>query len=112
MKVKNLNGGTRNKLSGSRWLAHWEAFSGQHVYYCFVKGCTGQIAAGGLVQKESRAEKNWFVVPLCEECNKKSGQDLDIWDQATLVSTSISEVVVNPGVKQDFNQRAMGMELT
>jgi hypothetical protein len=112
MKVKNLNGGTRNKIDASMWLAHWKAFGGQHAEYCFVKGCTGQIAAGGLVHKESRAEKDWFVVPLCEECNKKSGQDLDIWDQATLVSTNIGEVAVNPGLKQDSPQRAMGMEST
>ena len=85
MRVKNLNGTTEKPSSGS-WLAHWERASGQNAFMCFVTGCIKRPSAGGRVQRDSPTDKRWYVVPLCDDCNKAHGRDLDIWDAATLVS--------------------------
>jgi hypothetical protein len=70
--------------SGS-WLAHWEKLSGLRAFMCFAKGCFGRPSVGGHVQKDRRTDQSWYVVPLCSACNTKRGQDLDVWDYATLV---------------------------
>jgi hypothetical protein len=85
MRVRNLNGENQSKYSGATLLAHWERFSRQVAYRCFVIGCKNKSSTGGHVQKDSPTDRNWFVVPLCEECNSKAGQDVDIWDMAKLV---------------------------
>jgi hypothetical protein len=86
MKVRNLNKVAQVNCSSGSWLAHWEKLSGLKAFMCFSKGCFGRPAVGGHVQKESRTDKRWYVVPLCNDCNQKRGQDLDVWDAATLVS--------------------------
>jgi hypothetical protein len=93
MKVKNLNGATHS-LHGGNWLAHWEKYSGQNAYMCFAKGCIKRPIAGGRVQKDSLIDATWYVIPLCSDCNKKNGQDLDIWDAATFVSTNVLRISV------------------
>jgi hypothetical protein len=84
MRVKNLNRAAQTKRGG--WLAHWEKISGQNACLCFAKDCINQPSIGGLVQKDGSTDESWYVVPLCDDCNKKTGQDLDIWDLATLVA--------------------------
>lgn len=91
MRVKNLNGTSQNNCSCGSWLAHWSKFSGQVANRCFVNGCTTVHSVGGHVQKDSATDKNWYIVPLCSACNNKKGQDLDIWDGASLVSANVSE---------------------
>jgi hypothetical protein len=109
MRVKNLNRATQTKCKASSWLAHWEKITGQNASLCFVKDCIDQPSAGGLVQKDGSSDQNWYVVPLCDHCSKKTGQDLDIWDLATLVpavETSLSPLV--PRVRQILALRAAG----
>jgi hypothetical protein len=89
MRVKNLNGTTQNLCSTGSWFAHWEKFSGQNAFMCFTKGCIKRPSVGGQVQKDSPTDKSWYVIPLCDDCNKKRGQDLDIWDSAKLVSVNV-----------------------
>ena len=91
MRVKNLNGVPSNKCSSSSWLAHWEKLSGQNAYMCFAKGCINTPSVGGQVQKDSPTDTSWYVIPLCEDCNKKRGQDLDIWDTTRLVPANVIE---------------------
>lgn len=66
-------------------LARWEKTTGQSAFLCFVKDCIKMPTAAGLVQKDSPADGSWYIVPLCRDCNSKTGQDLDIWDEAVLV---------------------------
>jgi hypothetical protein len=94
MRVKNLNKAGRDKSSSGSWLRHWEKHSGQNAWMCYVQGCIGRPSAGGRVQKDSLVDRNWYVIPLCADCNDKSGQNLDIWDEATLVSARESAAVV------------------
>jgi hypothetical protein len=94
MLVKNLNGIPRDAGAGNDWLAHWEKFSGQTAYQCFVKGCTNRLSVGGHVQKDSATDTSWYVVPLCDDCNRKEGRDLEIWDMATLVPLADCDAAV------------------
>jgi hypothetical protein len=94
MRVKNLNKAAQDKSSGGSWLTHWEKHSGQNAWMCYVQGCIGRPSAGGRVQKDGSTDRGWYVIPLCATCNDKSGQDLEIWAEATLVSARESEFVV------------------
>ena len=85
MKVKNLNGTTRNLSGGGSGLSHWETVSGQNAWMCFVKGCIQRPSVVGLVQKDTSLDITWYLVPLCDNCSQKQGQDLDIWDAPLLV---------------------------
>jgi hypothetical protein len=86
MKMKKLNGASPNKSSSGTWLAYWEKLSGQSAYLCFGQGCINTPSVGALVQKDSLSDKKLYVIPLCQDCNKKREQDLDIWDTRTLIS--------------------------
>jgi hypothetical protein len=91
MTVRNLGGATQIKCNSSSWLAHWEIFSGQNAVMCFAEGCINRPSFGGQVQKDSPTDKNWYVIPLCNDCNNKRGQDLDIWDTANLAPANVIE---------------------
>jgi hypothetical protein len=106
MKVRNLNGTTRVSAS---WLAHWEARSGQTAYGCFVVGCRNRRSVGGLVQKADTADTDWYVVPLCEDCGRMTGHDLDIWDLAKLVPADADRTHEKPHEKQPAPSRAPAM---
>jgi hypothetical protein len=95
MRVKNLNKATQGRSSGS-WLTFWEKHTGQNAWMCYAQGCIGRPSAGGRVQKDSPIDRNWYVIPLCADCNDHSGQDLDIWDEATLVPARENEALVIP----------------
>ena len=86
MKVKKPNGASPNKSSSGTWLAYWEKLSGQSAYLCFGQGCINTPSVGALIQKDSLTDKNLYVIPLCQDCNKKREQDLDIWDTKTLIA--------------------------
>jgi len=93
LRVRNLNGSTQGSSTTGSWLTYWEKFSGQTAYGCFVSGCKNKRSVGGHVQKDSTTDKSWYIVPLCDECSKKTGQDLDVWDLAMLVPANIARVV-------------------
>jgi len=91
MRVRNLNSAPQMTCSSSDWLRHWEKCSGQTAYQCFVSGCRGRRSVAGLVQKPGANDAGWYVVPLCEECNKRTGEDLEIWDLARLVPVNVAK---------------------
>lgn len=91
MKVRKTNGTVSSKSSAGTWLAYWEKLSGQSAYLCFGQGCINTPSVGVIVQTDSPTDKNLYVIPLCQDCNKKKGQDLDIWDTRTLVSVDAIE---------------------
>jgi hypothetical protein len=85
MKVRNLNATVPNTEDGASRLSYWERLSGLNAFMCYAKGCIRRPSVGGHIQKDSLIDRNWYVIPLCDDCGGKSGQDLDIWDAATLV---------------------------
>ena len=86
MKMKKTIGTSPIKSSAGTWLAYWEKLSGQSAYLCFGQGCINTPSVGALVQKDSLTDKNMYVIPLCDNCNRKSGKELDIWETRTLVT--------------------------
>jgi hypothetical protein len=92
MRVRNLNGASQLAHSNGTWLTHWEKFSGQTAYQCFVSGCRNSRSVGGLVQKVNPVDTNWYVIPLCEECNTHIGRELEIWDMAMLVPVNVAKI--------------------
>jgi len=92
MIVRNLNGLAQNRYSGTVLLAHWDRFSRQTAYRCFVKGCRNKCTVGGCVQKDGAADENWYIIPLCDDCNRKKSQSLEIWDHVRLIPVSSANV--------------------
>jgi hypothetical protein len=93
MRVKNLNGTPQNTRTSGSWLAYWELYSGQNAYMCVSDGCIMRPSVGAHVQMDSPTDKSWYVIPLCADCSKKRGQDLDIWDMAKLVPVNSTGIV-------------------
>ena len=91
MKVRRTNGTLLNKSNAGTWLAYWEKLSGQNGYMCFGRGCINTPSVGALVQKDSPTDQDLYVIPLCDDCNKKIGQELEIWDTTKLVSVDAIE---------------------
>jgi len=92
MKVININGTSDNVCNCGSWLNHWKNFSKQSLpTYCSKKGCTKKPEVGAHVQKDSLYDKNWYIVPLCKDCNAKTRGSLEISDFITLVSANINE---------------------
>jgi hypothetical protein len=86
MKVRRTNGTLSNKSGTAAWLAYWEKLSGHSAYLCFGQSCINTPSVGAVVQRDSLTDKSFYVIPLCRDCNKKKGEELDIWDTRTLVS--------------------------
>jgi hypothetical protein len=107
MRVRNLNGVSAGAGDGVSWLARWEKFSGQNAFMCFAEGCINRPSAGGRVLRDSLTDRNWYVIPLCKECNEKSGKDLEIWDPANLVSVHAIEALEMPTPAQDSSPRVL-----
>ena len=91
MRVKNLTGTTPNRCSCGSWLVHWKNFSRRPAKDCSVIRCPGSATVGGHVQKDSPADRNWYVVPLCDSCNSNRGQDLEIYNTTVLVPANVKE---------------------
>ena len=92
MKVNNVNGTSDNTCKCGSWLAHWKNFSGQEIpTYCAEKACTAKPDVGAHVQKDSTADKSWYIVPLCSPHNRETGKSLNLVDSAVLVSANVSQ---------------------
>ena len=92
MKVTNINGTSDNTCSCGSWLEHWKNFSNQSLpSYCPEKSCTKKPEVGAHIQKDSIFDKSWYIVPLCKDCNAKTGGSLEIGDSIALVSANVSE---------------------
>jgi len=92
MIVNNLNGTSDNICKCGSWLNHWKNFSGQSLPdRCPVKNCGNKPEVGAHVQKNSSYDKNWYIIPICQDCNAKTYSSLEISDYITLVSANKSE---------------------
>ena len=78
MKVRNLNGTSQNDCSCGSWLKHWEKHSHKKADLCSAYGCMHKATKGGHVQKEDPADMHWYIVPLCDSCNNRFGQELSL----------------------------------
>lgn len=92
MKLNNINGTSQNYCNCGSWLKHWKNFSKQSLpTYCPEKSCRNTPEVGAHVQKDSSYDKNWYIIPLCSECNKYTNGSLDVSDSIVLVSANTSQ---------------------
>jgi len=92
MKVKNINGTSAKTCKCGSWLNHWKNFNGQSLpNYCPEVKCTKKPEVGAHVQKDSATDSNWYIIPLCQTHNAKTGESLEISDSIKLVSANVSE---------------------
>lgn len=81
-QVKNLNGTSDNKVpnSYSSWLDFWEKKTGKKAGEC--GHCTSKAEVGAHVQKADGNDKSWYIVPLCQKCNKKvSSEEFTVYEE-------------------------------
>ncbi|WP_207153374.1 hypothetical protein [Prevotella herbatica] len=76
MFVTNVNGSARYSApSGySSWLDYWNAHASHRAYRCGATDChhRGDLV-GAHVQKAYSSDQSWYIVPLCNSCNQRTG---------------------------------------
>lgn len=71
MKVNNASGTSQCTCKCGSWLRHWERFTGLAVpQYCPVEHCLEKDIVGAHVKKAESADKNRYIIPLCNKHNK------------------------------------------
>jgi hypothetical protein len=92
VRIRNINGTSDKICVCDSWLDHWKNFSGQSLSnYCSESACTQKPEVGAHIQKDSFADQNWYIVPLCKAHNSASNKALAIGDGIKLVSANVSE---------------------
>ena len=70
MLWKNLEGTGDHKASKA-WLDVWKERTGYTgTPPCGRKGCGNTATLGGHVKKVGSADNSWYLLPLCDSCNK------------------------------------------
>lgn len=70
MKWKNIHGTGDNQASKS-WLEIWKERTGhKSTPLCGRKGCGNVATLGGHVKKVDSSDNSWYLLPLCDSCNK------------------------------------------
>lgn len=86
MKVKNLHGTSGRVPDGySSWLAFWEANAGQKASECHRFYCNNKDLLGAHVIKADSSDKSWYIIPLCQSCNKRTDE---FWVDGKLVKVN------------------------
>lgn len=94
MKIKNVIGSSKISKNAPKtntcWRDYWESRFGYELeegvmYECPAcgNGVTKEHIDGCHVQKVNSIDKSWYIVPLCDSCNQKTGE-LDV-DETLLV---------------------------
>lgn len=95
MKLKIEKPSDKTCLCGS-WLNHWNAFSNQPMAaLCPVLMCVEKNEVGAHVQKEG-ADKNLYILPLCQRHAAQAGEIITVNDYLPLVTTNVSETCAKP----------------
>jgi hypothetical protein len=88
--VKNVNGTSEGTCKCESWLDHWERFSGQSPTLCPVAECLNFLEVGAHVQKTGFTDTGWYIIPLCQKHNAKTGESLMVNDNVKMVSANAS----------------------
>lgn len=92
MEIKNINGTSEKTCECGSWINHWEKFSGEELpSKCPVIGCNNKPEVGAHVQKDEKNDNNWYIIPLCKNCNNKKGETLQVENNIKLVSANVSK---------------------
>jgi len=80
--VSYLNGTMRNSRSKGyiSWREWWESLNGRFKN-CACVDCSNKAEVGGLVMPVYGFPE-WYVIPLCRDCNRKRENDkFDVWQE-------------------------------
>jgi hypothetical protein len=92
MKVNNINGTSSRTCNCGSWLEHWKEYSGQSLpMYCPTKDCIGKPEVGAHVQMDSSIDRRWYIIPLCNKCNRETGKSLEVADHIKPISANIAD---------------------
>ena len=91
MKIKNINGVVDEGCKCETWLDHWDRFSDQSPTYCPVEECMNHVEIGARVQIDSPTDGGWYIIPLCQKHNAKTGESLQVNDHVKMVSANIEQ---------------------
>lgn len=92
MRVINFHGTSNKRCNCGSWLAHWKHFSEQTVYNCIVIDCNNKVEVGRHVKKISIMDDNWYIVPVCSDCNNSREETLDISESVMLVPARMTRI--------------------
>lgn len=78
-KVRNVKGsGDSQAPSGySSWLDYWEKKTGRKARYCHRESCIKTATDGAHVQLVDGGNE-WYIVPLCHDCNMSPDEILNV----------------------------------
>jgi len=81
IKVKNVNGSSRfSAPSGyDSWLDYWEKTASDKKRTCGADGCSNTDLVGAHVQKVNNSDRDYYITPICRECNKRTDEFYVIW---------------------------------
>ncbi|MDG2454227.1 MAG: hypothetical protein P8N47_00330 [Bacteroidia bacterium] len=94
MHVKNLKwgpSGPRPLPQGYKsWLAYWVKNYGGVATICTNKECTNRATVGGHVMPvDGKRSNNWFIIPLCDDCNSPQYKEDFVVEHRHMVGISI-----------------------
>ena len=90
MKVKNINGTSKNICKCNSWIAHWEKFSEQDAGCCSEISCYESTDLVGAHVQLTSIDMNWYIVPLCKKHNAAIGI-LELFQSTKIISANIKE---------------------
>ncbi len=92
MKVKNINGTSRNACNCGSWLEHWKNYGGRSLpASCAVGSCNQKPEVGAHVQRNDSTDSSWYIIPLCKAHNGETGKSLSVSDFTKLVPANVSD---------------------
>ena len=75
-KVRNINGTSKNRLSGQSWIGAWRSVSNSNRTRCAHIPCGKDAEVGAHVQiVDKRTGDQWYIVPLCKQHNHTTYQE-------------------------------------
>lgn len=70
---------------------HWERFAGVRAIYCGVLRCTSPAELGAHVVKDGGADKDEYIVPMCQVHNGQGEVSLPLSTHVLMVHASVAK---------------------
>ncbi len=93
MRVSNIKGTSENSCPCGSWLNHYKRLNakGNSEFPCAESRCDRIATLGAHVQIHGSGDRAWYIVPLCDEHNRQTGNSIEIDEAVTpLVLANVS----------------------
>lgn len=91
MLVKNVKGSGERPCGCGSWLMHWERFAGVRAVRCGVLHCAGSAHVGAHVVKDGEADKDQYIVPMCQFHYSQSGVSLPLASDVVMIQANVAK---------------------